>query len=179
MSNVIVNYLQTEMGDFPGQSVIPANLQAIATKCLEDGYLIHDFHNVPASFEPPLPSSAPSGLRVATALGIHSNHYVCVPLDGSKPSHPGIARNISQRLARLGQLFRVSALEFAQANPPSILVLHFQHPLLVRVLITALTGFVAEFPHLRALYHGKRLSRLALVSTEGFVSPYQLDVLMY
>lgn len=181
MSNTIINYLQNEMGDFPGQSIIPVNLQAISKKCLEDGYLIHDFHNVPASFEPPLPSSAPSGLRVATALGIHSNQYVCIPLDGSKSSHPGIARNVSERLSRLARVFRVSALEFTQVNPanqPNVLVLHFQHPLLVRVLITALTGFAAEFLHLRDLYRGKRLSRLALISTEAYVSPYQLDVRM-
>lgn len=59
-------------------------------------------------------------------------------------------------------------------------VLHFRHPLLLRVLIKVLTTFLSAHPHLRHLYGSHRcLSRMILTSIGGLVSVLLLSNNLY
>lgn len=191
MGAVIKDYLIHELGDFPGQSIMPQKLQAIASKVLNDGYLIHVFAPMDPSgtstSTQPLASAQPSAQPSTSAQPQPStsaqstsgrDRFVHVPIDGSKPLHPSLAAIVTKKLEHIRKLFRVVFLQFTQSRPqaePPFLVLHFQHPLVIRVLIAGLIGFVTEFPHLRNHFGAiKRMSRYGLASSGGYVGANQL-----
>lgn len=181
-----------ELGDFPGQSVIPQKLQAIASKVLNDGYLIHVFlpgdpsrtpsmsTTLPSTSTQPPPASSSNAQPSTSGLQSHRDRLIHVPIDGSKPLHPSLAAIVTRKLEYIGKLFRVVYLQFTRSRPPaeqSFFVLHFQHPLVIRVLIVGLIGFITEFPHLRDQFGTiKRMSRFGLASSEGYVGANQFDI---